>query len=34
MTAVFVSAKDRGFAELTHDDTADLDRTFDVLIIG
>jgi hypothetical protein len=34
MTAVFVSTKDKGSAELTHDNTADLDRTFDVLIIG
>ena len=34
MTAVYVSAKATGSATLTHDNTADLDRTFDVVIIG
>lgn len=34
MTAVYVSAKDTGSATLTHDNTADTDRTFDVLLIG
>jgi hypothetical protein len=34
MATVFVSAKAKGSAELTHDNTADADRTFDVLIIG
>lgn len=34
MTAVYVSAKTKGSATLTHDNTADTDRTFDVLLIG
>lgn len=31
---MYVSAKDKGSATLTHDNTADLDRTFDVVLIG
>jgi len=34
MTALRVSAKTSGSATLTHNSTADLDRTYDVLIIG
>lgn len=34
MTAIYVSAKATGSATLTHDNTADTDRTFDVLLIG
>lgn len=34
MTAVYVSAKAKGSATLTHNNTADVDRTYDVLIIG
>jgi hypothetical protein len=34
MTKVYVSAKAKGSATLTHDSTTDTDRTFDVLIIG
>lgn len=34
MAAVYVSAKAKGSATLTHGNTADVDRTFDVLIIG
>jgi hypothetical protein len=33
-TAVYVSAKDKGTATLTHDNTADTDRTFDVVLVG
>lgn len=31
---VYVSAKGKGTATLTHDNTADTDRTFDVVIFG
>jgi hypothetical protein len=31
---VYVSAKAKGSATLTHDNTIDTDRTFDVLLIG
>lgn len=31
---VYVSAKGKGTATLTHDNTADTDRTFDVVILG
>lgn len=34
MTAVYVSAKAKGSATLTHNSTADVDRTYDLLIIG
>lgn len=34
MTAVYVSAKAKGSATLTHNSTADVDRTYDVLLIG
>lgn len=33
-TVLFVLSKTKGSAVLTHDNTADLDRTFDVLLIG
>jgi hypothetical protein len=34
MTKLYVSAKTKGSATLTHDNTADIDRTFNVLIVG
>ena len=34
MTALYVSAKTSGSATLTHNNTADVDRTFDVVILG
>ena len=34
LTALYVSAKAKGSATLTHNNTADTDRTFDVLIVG
>ncbi len=34
MTALYVSARTSGSATLTHNNTADVDRTFAVLIIG
>jgi hypothetical protein len=34
MATLYVSAKDKGTATLTHDSTTDVDRTYDVLIIG
>ena len=34
MTALYVSAKAKGSATLTHNNTADTDRTFDVCITG
>lgn len=34
MTALHVSAKTNGSATLTHNNTADVDRTFDIAILG
>lgn len=34
MTSLYVSARDKGTATLTHDAAIDTDRTFSVLIIG
>lgn len=34
MTSLYVSAKVNGSATLTHNNTADVDRTFDIAIIG
>lgn len=34
MTALYVSAKGKGTFTLTHDNTADIDRTFDYVVIG
>ncbi len=34
LAVLYVSAKAKGSATLTHDSTTDVDRTYDVLIIG